>query len=120
MTEIRAVVAQERRKHDDGTPLPRITERQLQDAIVECAGVLGWRVYHPWTSVNSAAGYPDLTLVRPPRVIMAELKSATGKLSPDQDDWLRDLMRCPGVEVYLWVPDAWLSGEVERILREEV
>jgi hypothetical protein len=110
--------AQALREAARGTVTPRITEKQLQDAIVECATLLGWRVFHPWTSIHSAAGYPDLTLVRPPRVILAELKSATGKLSPDQDDWLRDLMLCPGVEAYLWTPEAWLSGRIEEVLRD--
>ena len=56
-----------------------MTEAQLQDAIVQMARVLGWLVYHTFDSRRSAAGFPDLVMVRNGRLIFAELKSATGK-----------------------------------------
>lgn len=102
---------------------PRITERTLQDAVVECAQALGWRIYHPWLSLNSADGYPDLTLVRggragaPARLLFAELKSASGKLSGAQSDWLAALRDVPGVEVHVWTPAHWYDGTVEGVLR---
>jgi len=51
-------------------------------------------------------GFPDLVLVRPPRVIFVELKSDSGKLSPDQVDWLTKL-RTSSVEAYCWCPSDW-------------
>jgi hypothetical protein len=45
----------------------RITEKQFTGQVVQLARMLGWRVYHPWLSVHSAAGFPDLVLCRPPR-----------------------------------------------------
>jgi len=63
----------------------------------------GWRVYHTLNSLGSAKGFPDLVMVRPPRLIVAELKSDAGKVRPEQLEWLDDLRSC-GVEVYLWRP----------------
>ena len=100
-----------------GTLASQITERQLQGAIIQCAETFGWLVYHPWTSIHSAGGYPDLTLTRGGRLILAELKSRRGALSPDQVIWLGALRQVRGVEVYEWRPDHWLSGEIEGVLR---
>ena len=62
---------------------------------------MGWDAYHPWLSTHSASGYPDLTLVRPPRLVFAELKSERGKTTDAQDRWLERLARC-NAEAYLW------------------
>ena len=45
---------------------PGGSERAFQTAVLELAQVTGWRSYHPHDSRRSAAGYPDLTLVRAP------------------------------------------------------
>jgi hypothetical protein len=63
------------------------------------------------------AGYPDLTLVRPPRVVFAEMKSQTGRLSETQREWLADLAACPGIESYVWRPNDWFS--IETILARD-
>lgn len=98
---------------------PSMTERELLIVVVECAAWLGWRCFHPWTAIRSAAGYPDLTLchVGQRRIIFAELKAPRGRLTPDQDAWLQDL-REAGAEVYVWTPSSWLDGTIETILRE--
>jgi hypothetical protein len=58
--------------------------------------------------MRSPWGYPDLTLVRPGRLIFAELKSAQGKLTREQALWLSMLERSiPAVEVYTWYPADW-------------
>ncbi len=80
-----------------------MTERELQDAIIEVAKLTGWMVYHTWRSDHSPAGFPDLVLVRDGRLIFAELKSAKGKLTVNQRQWLRALERA-GQEVYVWYP----------------
>lgn len=84
--------------------LPAITEKAFMKQVVDLAKLFGWASYHPWLSVHSARGWPDLALCRPPRLILAELKSEKGKTTPDQDQWLSLLSQCPGVEVYLWRP----------------
>jgi hypothetical protein len=100
-----------------------VTEKQFQAQVLDLARLLGWRVYHPWLSVRSAAGFPDLVLCRPPRLILAELKTARGRLSPAQEEWLAALRACPGVEVHVWRPMDWdaiirvLEGEHARVVR---
>lgn len=91
-------------------------ERDLMQGIIQLAGWLGWRCYHPWTSVHSAAGWPDVTLVRHGRIIMAELKSARGTVAPAQQAWLDDLAAA-GIETYVWRPAHWRDGTIERILK---
>jgi len=87
-----------------------MTEAQFQRAVLDLAHILGWSVYHPMLSKWSERGWPDLALVRPPRLVFAELKSERGRTSPHQDHWLALLGAVPAVEVYLWRP-----SDIERI-----
>lgn len=91
-----------------------MTERQLQDAIIQLAQLRGWLVYHPYDSRRSTPGYPDLTLVRGHRLIFAELKSETGRLSHDQRVWLERLDQTPA-EVYLWKPEDWPAAVTKAL-----
>jgi hypothetical protein len=65
-----------------------MTERQLQDAIVEAATRLGWLPYHTYDSRRSEAGFPDLVLVRDGVILVYELKTETGRMRPMQREWL--------------------------------
>jgi hypothetical protein len=80
------------------------TEKDFQRQVLDLCKLYRWRAYHPMLSKWSEKGYPDLTLVRPPRVIYAELKRDSGKLTPAQDEWAELLLACPGVEYYVWRP----------------
>ena len=73
-----------------------------------------WRTYHTLRSRGSEPGFPDLVLVRPPRLIFAELKATGGRVSRPQRGWLTDL-EATGVEVYLWWPSD--RPTIERILQ---
>ncbi len=84
--------------------LPPETEKQWLGMVVDLAQTLGWEAYHPWLSIHSPRGWPDLALCRPPRLILAELKTEKGKLTVPQERWLELLRAVPGVEVYLWRP----------------
>jgi hypothetical protein len=84
-------------------PLPAESERSFQGWVLDYARLMGWEVFHPWLSIHSTSGWPDLTLCRPPRLVMAELKSERGKPTEDQARWLERLARC-NTEVYLWRP----------------
>jgi hypothetical protein len=53
------------------------------------------------------AGWPDLVLVRPPRLIFAELKSESGQVRANQTEWLDVLRLLPAAETYLWRPSDW-------------
>jgi hypothetical protein len=87
---------------------PRATVGVSEAAFLEqvrcVARDFGWAVYHPYLSIRSQRGWPDLALCRPPRLILAELKSQTGAVRETQQRWLDMLRDCPGVEVHLWRP----------------
>lgn len=92
-----------------------VAERDFHALVVSLAKRLGWRVAHTaraqvrggrWLT-PTVAGLPDLLLCRPPRLIFAELKTDSGRLSEPQREWLDALGKCAGVEVYLWRPSDW-------------
>ena len=80
-----------------------LTEKQWQNTVVELARSLGYRTYHPWLSIRSERGWPDLAIFKPGRFLLAELKSEKGKLTPAQEEIIAEL-RESGVEVYIWRP----------------
>ena len=95
-------------------PMFKVNERQFQAAVMELARWQGWKAFHPlpaqnerghWrTATQGDIGFPDLVLVHPERgVIFAELKTAIGKLSDAQNDWLTCL-HAAGAEAYVWRP----------------
>ena len=84
------------------TPLADLTEKEWSAQVYELARTLGWTRYHTYRSERSQPGFPDEVLVRD-RVIFAELKRETGRLSPAQEDWIGKLKRA-GAEVYVWRP----------------
>lgn len=90
------------------------SERSWQAQVTDYATLRGWRVFHiadsrrgtatGWVGDRGVRGLPDLILVRPPRVIFAELKSERGRLRDSQKEVLALLSNCNSVEVYLWRP----------------
>ncbi len=92
-----------------------ISEKQFQAQVIELAELTGWLVYHTYDSRRSQAGFPDLVMIRAPRIIFAELKSADGKIRLEQQMWLDELRKCAGVETYLWRPDD--SDQIEWTLK---
>jgi hypothetical protein len=77
---------------------------------------LGWMDYHVRDARGSAHGFPDLLLVRPPRCIVAELKSETGRLTKPQVAWLALFAACPHFETFVWRPDDdW--DAIQEVLR---
>lgn len=124
----------------------RMTEAELQAAIVAEAILRKWFVYHTRDSRGSNPGFPDLVLVRTAsvfsqhtsRLVFAELKKQRGKTTADQELWLRALRKVennvgiavdavaelplelafvPSVEVYVWRPSDWLGGTIEKVLK---
>jgi len=103
--------------------------------VLQLAQVLGWRRMHArpcrtkagWrTAFTGEPGWPDVALVRGPRLIFTELKAAP-KVNhrkpdvvcdccptPDQQAWLDALALVPGVECYVWHPEQ--LDEVGRVL----
>jgi hypothetical protein len=92
-------------------------ERDFQRAVIDLARLMGWRVHHTrpaltqrgrWlTPIQGDAGFPDLVLCRPPRLILAELKRVGGKTTAEQQAWLDALASCAALECYLWTPNDW-------------
>jgi len=93
-----------------------VTEADWSRRVIETALLFGWRVAHfrpartakGWrTAMSGHAGYPDLTLLRRGRLILAELKAGRGVPTPDQSEWLREFGLVGGVEAYVWRPEMW-------------
>ncbi|KKL75268.1 hypothetical protein LCGC14_2056560 [marine sediment metagenome] len=93
-----------------------MTEKKLSQNIVNEARDLGWLVNRPWLSIYSPKGYPDLTMVRGGKILFWELKTAKGKVSAAQQEWLDALALVPGVDVRVVRPDD--LEEAYRILVE--
>lgn len=89
-------------------------ESAFQSQVIMLAKLNGWLVMHTraveirpgvWkTPLQGHAGFPDLCLAHPTRgLILAELKSDTGRLSKMQSQWL-DTFTILGVENHVWRP----------------
>ena len=96
-------------------------------AVLELASALGWHAFHPrpartahgWTTALSGdAGYVDLTLAKAGHpLILAELKTARGRISPAQQAWLDVLSQTEGHLIQVWRPAYW--DAIEALLRRE-
>jgi len=125
-----------------------VRERDFQAWVIEVAERMGWHVWHvgmPARQIGKGKlvpeprgrGLPDLIMLHddPPRLIFAEVKNETGKLSDEQKEFLRlaravaDEARqhesttwqipaaCP-VGVYSWYPGS--EPLIEATLRGKV
>ena len=102
---------------DRDRQLRAITEAQWQHQVQTIATAHDWRWYHapdnrPVTARSGRryvqairGGFPDLVLVRGPRLLFVELKreGPRGVVTDDQQQWLDDLARA-SAEVYVWRP----------------
>lgn len=105
-----------------------MSESDLQRAVLELAKRLGFKSAHfrpgkttrgRWITAvqGDGAGYPDLTLVGHGRLVFVELKSAKGRVSREQAEWITALEGVPAIEVHVWRPQHWLDGTVEAVLK---
>ncbi len=92
---------------------PTVTEAKFLTHVKKLAQMFGWFCYHTRDSRGSDPGFPDLVLVRPPRLIFYELKTARGRLSTDQAAWIQALVDVPGITVGLRRPD-----DIDAIVEE--
>lgn len=93
-----------------------MTEAEFLARVIHEAQERGWLVFHARpartaqgyrTAVQGdGAGFPDLVMVRPPVVLVAELKSEKGRVGQAQKRWLEKLWDCRGafLAVYVWRP----------------
>jgi hypothetical protein len=90
-----------------------ITEADFQRRVLAAARWNKWCAVHiratesqkgRWTvPYEGDKGLPDLILAKDGKVILAELKSASGKPTKDQIRWLDNA----GEHGRLWTPDQW-------------
>ena len=107
-----------------------VSEAKFQAAIVELAEWRKWRVYHvanvhKHLRNDTAVGFPDLVMVRAPRVVVAECKKKGGKPTAEQLEWLGAWGRCTAenqrLQVFIWYPTDWdqIEDIVEMIVPVE-
>lgn len=96
-------------KIHDGT----ISEKALQNSLLEVATMHGWLVHHEEDSRWSFPGFPDLICAHPEHgVVYIELKTETNSLDPDQYDW-RDYLVAGGSRYYVFRPrDRFVADEL--------
>ena len=106
---------------------PKMTEKQLQKAVIDLAHLRGWKIAHFRTAMNAdgsyvtpvaadGKGWPDLVLVRDQRLLFVELKSDGGDLRREQHEWLAAL-RGAHPSVWVWRPDDWRRGLIASVLK---
>lgn len=91
-----------------------MTEQELQQALIDGARWLGYRVAHfrpAWTARGyrtpveaDGAGFPDLVICGHGHVLFAECKSGRGRLTAEQQIWLQALVAC-GAQMVVVRPD---------------
>ena len=102
--------------------LREVLEKNWTTEVVALAKKCGWLVHHSRPAMNKAGrwatwlqgepGLPDLILLRPPRLIVAELKRQHRATTTEhQERWLEAFRSVPGCEVYLWKP-----SDADRVL----
>lgn len=95
------------------TPTPAaLPEARFMADVLALAKMYGWMAYHTYDSRKSAKGFPDLVLVRD-EVLWIELKSKDGKVTMEQQQWLKALEHA-GQRCYVWRPSE--RDQVEDIL----
>lgn len=86
-----------------------VAERVFQSNVEARAVRYGLKVYHTHDARGSQRGWPDLVVAGPGGVIFRELKTAKGKLTLDQIQWIELLARS-GLDAGIWRPEHIRSG----------
>ena len=111
--------------------LPPITEAAFQKMVLALARLHGWKSAHFRASLNArgkwqtavagdGVGFPDLVLCHDgkgghvPRVLFVELKTDTGRIRPEQREWIAAINAAGGTAV-VWRPGDW--PQIEKELR---
>lgn len=94
-------------------------EAELQALVVELAETRGVFGYHTYDSRRSVAGFPDLVLIGARGVLYRELKTATGRVSPEQT-YVLEALRAAGEDADVWRPADWphrIDAEISALGR---
>lgn len=92
----------------------RMTEAQLQAAVVKLCKLYGLRWHHQRYSIGSGAGWPDLTIAGR-LLLFRELKDGTRKPTRAQLEW-GDWLMAAGADWAVWRPADLHSGRIQREL----
>lgn len=88
-------------------------ETRFQEIVEQVARGYGWLVHHETDSRKSPKGLPDVIAVSPPAdtviLWLGELKSKTGVLTDEQEEWNRRLMTVTHILVTVTRPADWPS-----------
>lgn len=94
-----------------------MSESAFDRAIVALAKGYGIKLrYHTHRSDKSEKGFPDRVFVGTHGALFRELKTETGVVTPEQQEWL-DGMRAVGLDADVWRPRDLFSGRIDRELR---
>jgi hypothetical protein len=91
------------------------SERDFQRAVIDLIRWLGLHYFHDNDSRRNRAGFPDLVVAGQGGFIFRELKSETGRLRPEQLDWLSRLTQ-GGADAAFWRPSDMTSGRIKEEL----
>src|SRR5262249_13233745 len=100
-------------------------EDGFRQQVMALAKLYGWRRVHfrparavrgRWVTAveGDGVGFPDVQMLRGPHQLVTELKVDEGRLTADQDAWLK-AFSAAGVPAYAWRPEDW--PEIERVIR---
>lgn len=100
-----------------------ITEKQFSKQLEDLFKLFGWKYSHTYEQTHyarrSTKGFPDYVAVRDGLIIFAELKSEKGKLTEEQEAWIKELgaveKHSLGVMVFVWRPSD--INKIVEILR---
>lgn len=106
----------------------QVREDEFAKRIEETLDWLKLRWHHETDSRKSKAGFPDYCIVGPYGILFLEIKSAKGKVSPKQKEWIEDLASAeavsdasdsfhPAVTAYVAYPEDWdrVLSDLKRI-----
>lgn len=88
-----------------------MTEKDLLEQCRAAAKVLGLLCYHTYRSDRSEPGFPDLVIVGRHGLLIRELKTERGRLTPAQRTWLDALTRL-GESAGVWRPTDLIDGTI--------
>lgn len=82
-----------------------ITEKQWQAQIDGLLKLQGYKAYHVYDSRRTEPGFPDVIALNPKTgdILVAELKTERGVLTPKQIAWLEWFDMC-GITAHVWRP----------------
>ena len=84
-----------------------IREAEWQKVVTDLFELHGWRLWHNVVAWRSNPGWPDLVCVHQVHgIIFVELKTRTGKVTPEQESWHASL-RAAGQFVTVLRPADW-------------